>query len=132
MILGYGIDAIEIERFAHWQKYSNEKLLKIFCQEEIDYCLANLAKSPERLAGRFAAKEAAYKAICSITDINIPFLEFCKFVYIEKKENSAPSLRIIISHLTNLNAYDLLDSMQIKLSITHTKTVAIASIIIFK
>lgn len=132
MILGHGIDAIEIKRFVHWQKYSNAKLLKIFCQEEIDYCLENPAKSPERFAARFAAKEAIYKAVCSIININISFLTFCKFVYIEKDENNAPNIRINIKNITNLKIRDLLDSVEIRLSITHTKTLAIASIIISK
>jgi phosphopantetheine--protein transferase-like protein len=63
MILGIGIDAVEIARFKKWHTYSQKKLVRIFSQQEIDYCLGVPAKSAERFAVRFAAKEALFKAM---------------------------------------------------------------------
>src|ERR1700760_1560832 len=86
MILGIGVDTIEIERFASWQTYSRQKLLRIFSQEEIDYVLSNQQKSAERFAVRFSAREALYKALSyAFPDKKIPFLMLCKNTTVTKK-----------------------------------------------
>lgn len=92
MILGIGVDSVEIARFAHWHTYSRKKLLRIFSDQEIDYCLSSVhAKSAERFAVRFAAREALFKAYSSWRpDHQIPFLTFCKAVTISKKANGIP------------------------------------------
>ena len=62
-IKGIGIDIIEIKRFAFSKK--NKKapfLLKVFSREELDYCFSFRDPS-SHLAGIFAAKEAASKAL---------------------------------------------------------------------
>ncbi len=63
MIIGIGVDIVEIERFKTLTERWGERLLsRIFTQREIDYCLSK--KNPyQHLAGRFAAKEAISKAI---------------------------------------------------------------------
>jgi len=129
MILAHGLDAIEIARFTHWHKYSNTRLLRVFSPEEIDYCLQTRAKSAERFAARFAAKEATYKAACSLGLKNISFLAFCKIISIEKNDNNSPMIKI---NIVNTEISDIFYSMKIIASITHTKTIAIASIIIYK
>ena len=63
MIQAVGIDSVDIERFKNWNVYSIGTLQRIFCQQEIDYCLQNSSKSAERFAARFAAKEAVFKAL---------------------------------------------------------------------
>jgi len=81
MILAIGHDMVEIERFAQWHTYSPVKLQKIFHQTEIEYCLHIPAYSAQRFAVRFAAKEAAYKALCSGYLINpLAFLTVAKSV----------------------------------------------------
>jgi holo-[acyl-carrier protein] synthase len=62
MIVGMGIDLIEIERVqkAH-RRYGRRFIDRLFTHEEASYCLRK--KNPyESLAGRFAAKEAVIKA----------------------------------------------------------------------
>ena len=116
MILGIGIDSVEVARFAHWHNYLPKHLLRVFSQSEIDYCLSVSAKSAERFAGRFAAREALYKAYSSWQpDHQIPFLTFCKAITIIKK-NGAP-MPILDSRLAPCNAF---------LSLTHTATTATA------
>lgn len=63
MIIGIGIDIVEIDRFKSLTERWGEHFIKrIFTQREIDYCLSK--KNPhQHLAGRFAAKEAISKAI---------------------------------------------------------------------
>jgi holo-[acyl-carrier protein] synthase len=87
MILGIGVDSIEIERFSLWHTYSQKKLLRIFSQDEINYCLSNHKKSAERFAVRFAVREALYKALSyAYPDKKIPFLTFCSRITITKKD----------------------------------------------
>ena len=50
MILGVGIDAVEIARFADWHTKSDKQLRRIFSEEEMAYCLSVPAKTAERFA----------------------------------------------------------------------------------
>lgn len=62
-IVGLGIDATDIPRVRQtYQKYGDRFLRRVFTDREIAYCLRRRDPAPH-LAGRFAAKEAAMKAI---------------------------------------------------------------------
>ena len=68
MILGIGIDIIEIERIKKSvDKFGESFLKKIYTKTEIDYSISRKNKY-QHLAARFAAKEAIYKALSSDTD----------------------------------------------------------------
>lgn len=63
MIIGIGIDIIEIERIKDSvDKHGDRFLNKIYTNSEIEYCLSKSSKY-QHLAARFAAKEAVYKAL---------------------------------------------------------------------
>lgn len=63
MVLGIGIDIIEIERIQQsYEKFGDRFLNKIFTQTEKDYCLGK-KNLYQHLAARFAAKEAVSKAL---------------------------------------------------------------------
>lgn len=63
MIVGIGVDIVEIDRFKTLIERWGERLLnRIFTQREIDYCLSK-GNPYQHFAGRFAAKEAISKAI---------------------------------------------------------------------
>ncbi len=63
MIIGVGVDIVEIDRFKNlMDRWGEHFLKKIFTQREIDYCLSK-KNIYQHLAGRFAAKEAISKAI---------------------------------------------------------------------
>lgn len=63
MILGLGSDLAEVSRIrASRERFGERFLRRVYTQAELDYCLAK-ANAEERLAGRFAAKEAAMKAL---------------------------------------------------------------------
>jgi holo-[acyl-carrier protein] synthase len=65
MILGVGIDIIEIERVQKSiDQYGDHFLKKIFTEKELEYCLSKSNKY-QHLAARFAAKEAVYKALAT-------------------------------------------------------------------
>jgi len=62
MILGVGIDIIEVERIKRsFEKFGDKFLKRILHPAEIDYCLSHREPGPF-LAARFAAKEAISKA----------------------------------------------------------------------
>lgn len=63
MIVGTGIDIVEVPRIAQSIERFGERFLKrVFTASEIRYCESK-ANRNERFAARFAAKEAAMKAI---------------------------------------------------------------------
>ncbi|HWX19876.1 MAG TPA: holo-ACP synthase [Candidatus Binatia bacterium] len=62
MILGLGIDIIEVSRIqASHERFGERFLNRILHPNEIEYCLSHKVPGPF-LAGRFAAKEAISKA----------------------------------------------------------------------
>ena len=63
MIVGTGVDITEVPRIkASWERFGERFLRRLFTPEEVRYCLGK-ANVEERLAARFAAKEAGMKAI---------------------------------------------------------------------
>jgi holo-[acyl-carrier protein] synthase len=63
MIVGTGVDIAEVTRIkAAVERFGNRFLNRVFTPEEVRYCTSK-ANSAERLAARFAAKEAAMKAV---------------------------------------------------------------------
>lgn len=62
MIIGVGIDLIEVDRIGRsLEKFGERFLNKILCKEEIAYCQSHRNPAPF-VAARFAAKEAISKA----------------------------------------------------------------------
>lgn len=61
MIIGVGIDIIEVDRVAAKIARDNGFREKVFSREEIDFCSSD-GRSSENYAVRFAAKEAFLKA----------------------------------------------------------------------
>ena len=59
-----GNDICEIKRIKKiYDKYGKNFLKRTFTDREIEYCLSNPKLTAQRLAGRFAAKEAVSKAL---------------------------------------------------------------------
>ena len=124
MILGIGVDTIDIQRFAAWHSYSRKKLLRIFSSQEIDYCLEDVNKSAERFAVRFAAREALYKALShAYPHKKIPFLTLCARITITKIDGRP---HILIRDDIGID----LSILTIHLSLSHSHTAAMAFIVI--
>lgn len=121
MILGIGVDSVEVHRFSQWHTFSRKKLSRIFSEQEIDYCLQQLNKSAERFAVRFAAREAFFKAFsAAFPEVSIPFLTVCKIVSIKKQVGRPVLLADWLST----------DGLSFHLSLTHANTIATAFVII--
>ena len=64
MIVGLGLDIVEIERMKSvLEKWGNKVTDRLFTDRESEIWNAGAASGAARLAGRFAAKEAAMKAL---------------------------------------------------------------------
>jgi holo-[acyl-carrier protein] synthase len=130
MIVGIGIDCVDVQRFVHWHTYSPRVLRRIFCQEEIDYCLQNKIKSAERFAVRFAAREALFKALTMYAPHHtIPFLTLCSLSSVQKNNAGVPILYIDWKVLTHTY---LIKPATPLLSLTHTQQIATAWVILQK
>ena len=116
-----GIDSVDIIRFIEWAQFPHKKLARIYTTYEIDYCFSNSAKTAERLAVRFAAKEAAYKALVSLTEQPLSFLKVCKACSTESRPLGQPTVTVDWQEL-NIKPYT------VHASFTHTSSVATAVI----
>jgi holo-[acyl-carrier protein] synthase len=125
MIVGVGLDAVEIVRFQQWHLFPPKMLARIFSEQEIEYCLSSSTKSAERFAVRFAAREAFFKAISSMKgDKKLSFLTVCKKVAVATYPNGAPLLEVEWDFFSPLRPVIPL------LTLTHTATTATALVII--
>jgi len=114
MILGTGIDIIEIERIERAiTRWGDAFLSHVFTDHEIAYA-KKYVSSAQHFAARFAAKEAVYKAISTNPSIR------WKDIEITNDENGKPCCSVRTPGFTHT----------IFLSISHTHTYAIASAII--
>ena len=103
MVLGVGIDIIEVERVRKLAEKHPRFLERIFTPREIDYCLQKKNKY-QHLAARFAAKEAFFKAVgkrVNWRDVELFNLPSGKpKLEIKSKENfSFRDTHVSISHL---------------------------------
>lgn len=114
-----GVDTEEISRF---KKYvddpKNSFIKRIYTEKEIEYCYKD-KKSAEHLAVRFCAKESAYKALSGLGVQGISL----KDIEIENDANGVPFINFINKKL---------DGYASKVSLSHSKTSAVASVIVFK
>ncbi len=76
MILGIGIDLEEVRRIGESiEKFGDRFLNRIFTDNEIAFC-SGKANSNERFAARFAAKEAAFKALQAAWEEGLSWRDF--------------------------------------------------------
>jgi len=76
MLIGTGVDLIEIERIARSiERYGDRFLRRIYTDHEIAYCTSKRS-SAESFAARFAAKEAGAKALGTGISRGVTWIEF--------------------------------------------------------
>lgn len=122
MILGIGIDIVDASRIASLRmKYGNRFLPRIFTSDEIAYC-ENKHNPSQHLAARFAAKEAAMKAL------GTGFAKGVRFIDIEIcKDQEPPRIRL---HGKALELSERLGVSRIHLSISHDRLYVTALVIL--
>jgi len=122
MILGIGTDIIEISRIEKLLSQQKETGLKrIFTDKEIEYCSIK-KKNAESYAGRFAAKEALFKAT------GIGWRDGLKWTDFEITNDELGKPRVNIYG----KAKEIFHNCTINISISHNKTLAIAFVVVEK
>lgn len=117
--LGVGVDIEDVKRF---EPYSLDResafVKKIYTSNEIEYCYKS--KNPAKhLAVRFCAKEAIYKAFCSVGVFNLTFQD----VEIVNDSNRVPQVVFLSEKIKGYGC---------KLSLSHNRDKAVASVIVVK
>ncbi len=124
MIVGIGIDAVEIERVGRMFADKGERMLhRLFTGDELSYISEKVAPA-QHLAVRLAAKEAAYKALAgNELARGIGWRD----VEVVSRADGAPLLRL---HGRAEQRYKELGATSIHVSLTHSLTTAIAIVIV--
>lgn len=123
MIVGSGIDLVEVERIQHsMNRYGSRFLDRVYTGAEQNYCLRK-RKSAESLAARFAAKEAAAKALGTGISYGVSWLE----IEVVRGPAGKPGLRFQ-GRAAQVAAR--LGAAHASLSISHTASLAMASVVL--
>ena len=123
MVIGIGIDIIEINRIKqNVEKYGEKFLTKIYTSTEIEYCQSKASKY-QHFAARFAAKEAVYKALAT------GWQEVLSWQDIEISNESTGMPQVTMRG--KLKEF-LADDKNLKISISHSKNYVVSVAIIYK
>ena len=116
-----GTDIIEIERIKKSIERSGERFLNlIYTPAEIEYCESKRNAKYSHYAGRFAAKEAIYKAVSSLLSdrFGITWTD----AQVINDENGNPKVEFLKVKFEKIKSIDI--------SISHCKEYAVATVTI--
>jgi len=117
-----GIDIIEVSRIQEAIEKQGEKFLsKVYTGAEINYCNNTGIMKYQHYAARFAAKEAVFKALSSMLDNKYDI--GWKDIQILNDSNGRPYVDVLNKKVIEIESIDI--------SISHCKTHAVASVVIF-
>jgi holo-[acyl-carrier protein] synthase len=124
MVVGTGIDVVEIERVARSiERYGSRFLERLYTAAEIAYCQRKRRNAAESFAARFAAKEAGAKALGTGIGFGVTWREL--------EVGREPAGRPLL--LLHGRAAEIAASLGVRrssLSITHTRTQSMALVIL--
>jgi holo-[acyl-carrier protein] synthase len=123
MIVGTGIDIAEVPRIRQSiERYGDRFLHRVFTDGEIGYCRSK-SNFDERYAARFAAKEAAMKALGTGWNYGVRWRD----IEVVRPQGKRPS---IVFHGKAAEVAKSLGATNVALSITHTGEQAMALVIL--
>ena len=123
MILGTGIDIIEVTRIAaSYEKYGERFVNRILLPDEIAYCLQHRRPAPF-LAVRFAAKEAISKAFGTGIGAQLGWQD----MEIKRKESGEP---FVVLHGKGEKLFAERGAKKLHVSLSHTENYAAATAIL--
>ncbi len=123
MILGVGTDLAEVDRIGKSvERFGERFLARIYTAHERAYAMRK-ANWAERLAARFAAKEAGMKAIGTGLTKGVSWQNF----EVANEPSGRPTLRL---SGVALKVADSMGVKRISVSLTHTKQMAFAVVIL--
>ncbi|MGN1300999.1 MAG: holo-ACP synthase [Clostridia bacterium] len=116
-----GTDIIEISRIQKSIEKSGQRFLEIvYTPAEIEYCEGKKKAKYCHYAGRFAAKEAIYKAVSSL--LKDKFAITWQNAQVINDENGNPKVEFIDTEIPEIKNIDI--------SISHCKEYAVATVVI--
>ena len=122
MIVGMGIDVAEVKRIKQVFESQGERFVRrVYTEAEAAYC-EQFKNKYERYAGRFAAKEAAMKALGTGWSRGVRWVD----VEVARQRGGRPTLQL---HGEARKIADALGVKSIAISITHTAEQAFAQVI---
>jgi holo-[acyl-carrier protein] synthase len=122
MIVGLGLDIAEVDRIeASIRRHGRAFVERIFTPAEIVYCERHRNRA-ERFAGRFAAKEAAMKALGTGWAHGVRWVD----IEVVREPGGKPSLKLSGA---SREIASRLGVKNIVLTITHTGNTALAIVI---
>ena len=123
MIVGIGVDIVEVDRMrSAIARYGDHFMRRVFTADEAAYC--RLCAHPEqRFATRFAAKEAALKAL------GVGWTQGVQFTEVEVT-NNALGAPFVTFRGRALELSEGLGVARIHVSLTHHKDFAIAQVLL--
>ncbi len=123
MITGIGIDVIQNDRIrSSIERFGDRFLKRIYTEGEIEYC-KKCAQPEIHYAARFAAKEAAFKALGTGWAAGVKW----KDVEVNRLPSGKPELHLhgeALAHATSMNA------ARFYVSLTHDQLVSCAVVIL--
>ena len=123
MIVGTGIDITEVPRIAETiERHGTRFLQRVFTEGEIEYCDSK-ANRMERYAARFAAKEAAMKALGTGWNRGVRWRD----VEVCREPGGRPTIQF---HGKAAEFVTRLGAKHVALSLSHTAQQAIAQVIL--
>ncbi len=124
MILGLGTDLIETRRIEHsLARFGDRFLHRVFTPAEILYCRQRSRGMTESLAARFAAKEAAAKALGTGISRGVSWLE----MEVRRRPGERPTLHWSGRALERAEA---MQARAVHLSLTHSRELAMAVVVL--
>lgn len=121
MKISCGTDIIEIQRIQESIENLGDKFIqRIYTEEEIAYCNSKNIVKYQHFAARFAAKEAAFKALSE----QIPNKYEINWTDIEIKNNEQGKPYLVLKNI-NRESIESID-----ISISHCKEYAVANVVI--
>ena len=125
VIISIGVDIIEVRRVHETIERTPRFAERVFTEAERAYCESRGAVAAQHYAARFAAKEAALKALQTGWSGGISWQD----IEVAAKESGAP---VILFHGRARELYDQSGATRAHLSIAHTTEHAIAEVVLEK
>ncbi|MGD0252850.1 MAG: holo-ACP synthase [Verrucomicrobiota bacterium] len=123
MILGIGIDIIEVARIASsYEKFGERFVNRILLPDEIAYCLSHKNPAPF-LAARFAAKEAISKAFGTGVGAHLGWQD----MEIRRKKSGEP---FVVLHGKGKELFESRSAKRLLVSLSHTQNYAAATAVL--
>lgn len=123
MLLGSGVDLIEVGRIAESiERFGERFLRRIYTAREIAYC-SDRRSGAESFAARFAAKEAGAKALGTGMNFGVAWTQ----IEVVRASTGRPMLEFSGAALRHA---EMLGVHAISLSLSHTRALAIAMVVL--